>query len=176
MKRTLIVVTTVLALLVAPLVRAEPVQLTDQQIAVIRLNCTSALQGIRQVQETEAATRVNRGRAYERTLKLLTALNSRVALSKLDAPVLTSTTARVQQKVTNFQEHYLDYANKMDDVLGTKCADAPVTFYDKLTAARDARALIAQDIRDIDELLDQYQKAVDELKVTIADLEKGVSQ
>jgi chromosome segregation ATPase len=176
MKRLSVFFVTILALVVAPLVHAEPIQLTDQQIVSIRLGCTSALQGIKQVQETEAASRVNRGRAYERTLRLLSALNSRVALSKLDAPVLTSTTARIQQRLTDFQEHYIDYANKMDDVLGTKCTEAPVTFYDKLTTAREARARIAEDINEVDALLDQYQTAVNELKTTIADLEKGVTQ
>lgn len=176
MKRSLLFLSIFLTLVVSPVTRAESVPLTDEYIASIRAGCTDALQGILRVQKSEAATRVNRGREYESLLRLVAAFNSRVVLNKQEAPALTSTAARMQTKFTDFRGHYLDYADKVDATLEINCKNAPVTFYDNLTAAREARAKVATDIKEMDALLDQYQKGLDELKVQLAKTEAGVAQ
>lgn len=176
MKRSLLFFAVFLTLAVSPVTRAESVPLTDQYIASIKAGCTDALQGILRVQKSEAATRVNRGREYESLLRLVAAFNSRVVLNKQEAPALTSTAARMQTKFTTFREHYLDYADKVDATLEINCKTAPVTFYDNLTAAREARARVATDIKDMDTLLDEYQKGLNELKLQLAKTDAGVAQ
>jgi hypothetical protein len=172
MKRLAVLVAISLATLLSPFVRAEGAPLTDEYIASIRTGCADALQGILRVQRTEAVTRVNRGREYEETLKLLAAFNSRIVLNKLDAPVLTGTTSQLQTKFSDFQRHYLEYADKMDDTLKINCKDAPVTFYDSLSAARDARARVADDVRGMSDLFSEYQKGLDELKAQLPSSEE----
>ena len=149
----------------SPMVRAETTEpLTDQHIAAIRVGCADALQGILQVQRTEAATRVNRGREYESLLRLVASFNSRIVLNKLDAPALTSTASRMQTRFTEFQQHYLDYADNADATLDINCKEAPVTFYDSLTETREARARVAADVAEMDRLLAEYQAGLDKLK------------
>ncbi len=167
MNRIVTCLAVAIVLLSSPLVRAEASLLSDQQIAAIRTGCQSGLQGVRLVQETEAASRVNRGQVYESTLRLMSALNSRLALNKIDAGLLTSSTANAQKKLDLFHQHYLDYASKMDQTLAINCKDAPVSFYDSLTRAREARALVAKDIVEIDNQLNEYQKGLDQLKVQL---------
>lgn len=176
MKRAFILFSVFLTLGVSPVVRAEPVPLTDEYIASIKAGCSDALQGMLQVQRTEAATRVNRGREYETLLRLMAAFNSRVVLNKLDVPTLTSTSARMQSKFSEFQRHYLEYADRVDATLEVNCKVAPVTFYDHLTAARDARAQVADDVVAIEELLDEYQKGLNGLKADLAKAESGVQR
>lgn len=175
MKRIFLVFSAFLSLAASPMVRAEAAPLTDQYIASIRTGCTDALQGILRVERAEAATRVNRGREYETLLRLMAAFNSRVVLNKQEAPRLTSTAARMQDKFTSFRTHYLDYADKVDATLEINCKTAPVTFYDNLNAAREARALVAADVRDMEVLLDEYQKHLDALKLELAKAEAGVT-
>jgi hypothetical protein len=176
MKRALLMISAFLAVVASPMVNAQTAQpLTDQYIASIRVGCADALQGILQVQRTEAATRVNRGREYEALLRLVAAFNSRVVLNKIDAPVLTATTSRMQQRFAQFQQHYLDYADKMDATLDINCKEAPVTFYDNLTAAREARAQVANDVVEMNKLLDEYQQGLNELKTELKGLEGGQS-
>lgn len=164
-----LIVSIFVALFVSPFVRAETSQqLTDQYIESIKVGCSDALRGLLSVQKAEAVTRVNRGQEYEALLKLVAAFNSRIVLNKRDAPVLTGVTARMQTKFSNFQQDYLDYARKVDDTLEINCKQAPVTFYDNLTTTRDARAKVAADVRDMDTLLDEYQKGLDELKIQLA--------
>ena len=172
MKRALLYVSIFLTLLSGPMVRAESTQpLTDEYIAAIKSGCTDALQGLLRVQKTEAATRVNRGREYESILKLVAAFNSRVVLNKLDAPLLISTTTKLQTEFNQFQNHYIDYADKVDVTLEINCKQAPVTFYDSLTAARDARATVAKDVGEIENLLNEYQRGINELNVQLVIIE-----
>ena len=117
------------------MVRAETTEPIDQHMAAIRVGCVDALQGMLQVQRSEAATRVNRGREYEALLKLVAAFNSRVVLNKLDAPALTGAASRMQSRFSQFQRHYIEYADKMDTALNINCKEAPVTFYDKIGRA-----------------------------------------
>lgn len=168
MKRIVLIVSAVMAIVVSPGVRAESAPLTDEYIASIKAGCADALQGMLQVQRAEAVTRVNRGREYEATLRLLAAFNSRAVLNKLDIPVLTGTTTRLQTKFSEFQKDYLNYADTVDEALKINCKAAPVTFYDNLTAAREARARVASDVRDMDALFSEYQKGLDALKAQLA--------
>lgn len=161
-----------MTVMAAPMARAEGVQpLTDQYIASIKVGCADALQGILQVQRTEAATRVNRGREYESLLRLMAAFNSRIVLNKLDAPVLTGAASRLQTRFDQFHRDYLDYADKMDATLDINCKEAPVTFYDSLTAARQARAKVAEDVVEMDKLLSEYQQGLETLKVDLKKME-----
>lgn len=174
MKRALLLFSAFLTVAVSPMVRAESAQpLTDQYIASIKVGCADALQGILQVQRTEAATRVNRGREYETLLRLVAAFNSRIVLNKLDAPTLTSSASRIQQKFSAFQQDYLDYADKVDATLKINCKVAPVTFYDNLTSAREARGRVAADVVEIDRLLGEYQQGLDALKVDLRKAEEA---
>ena len=173
MKRLFLLIATMLILVVSPVVnvRADSTPLTDEQITAIKVGCNDGLRGISQIQKSEAGTRVNRGREYETLLRLVAALNSRIVLNKLDAPALTSTAARLQMTFTQFQSHYIDYADKMDATLAINCNDTPVTFYDSLNNARVARNLVASDVKQMDILLDEYQKGLDSLKATITKLD-----
>lgn len=157
-----------LVVLAAPLVSAEAQPLTDRQVDVIRQNCGQAQQILLRLQRNEAAARVNRGRGYESTLRLMASLNSRVALNKINAPNLTATTSQVESKFEAFRADYIAYDDQLEIVLKLRCSEQPVTFYDELTLAREARAKVAKDVRDIDGLLDQYQLALNELGTTTA--------
>jgi hypothetical protein len=175
MKRFTIIIGALLLLCASPFSRAVAASqpLTDEQISAIRIGCNDALRSVAQVQKTEAGARVNRGREYETMLHLVASLNSRIALNKLDAPIMTSSAAKLQTTFTQFQQHYIDYANKMDATIAINCNDAPVSFYDSLNEARGARAIVANDVKQMDTLFDDYQKGLDSLKLTIARLDNA---
>jgi len=153
--------------LVSPAVSAEAVPLSDRQIQVIKANCLGAQNSIQQLQRTEAVTRVNRGRAYESISKLFVALNSRVAINKLDAPALTSATTEMEHRFTAFKDDYSAYEDVLSDTAKLSCAVQPVTFYDTLTHARELRAKVAADIKAINEMLDAYQQGVKDLRAQV---------
>ncbi len=154
-----------LALLCAPNVSAETETLTDSQIEVIRQNCVSAQSSMQRIELTEAVTRRNRGVSYEATLKLMAALNSRIAYNKLTAPNLASLTAEVEKKRAQFVQDYKNYNNSYNIAMKLpNCREQPVTFYDYLTQTRELRTKLATTIDDIDRLLDSYQQSLNDLK------------
>ena len=166
--RRLALVASLLALLCAPNVNAETETLTDTQIEVIRQNCVSAQSSMQRLELNEAVTRRNRGVSYEATLKLMAALNSRIAYNKLTAPNLASLTAEVEKKRTQFVENYINYNNSYNVTMRLpNCREQPVTFYDYLTQTRELRTKLATSVDDIDRLLDSYQQSLNSLKETV---------
>jgi hypothetical protein len=161
--------------LVAPSVNAEAVPLSDRHIQVIKTNCLIAQSSMQQLQRTEAATRVNRGRAYESISKLLVALNSRVTVNKLTAPTLAVATTEMDKRFTAFKTDYSAYEDSMVATIKLSCRDQPVTFYDSLTRTRELRVRVAADIKSLNEALDAYQSGVNELRASVTQAE-GVSQ
>ena len=164
-----------IAVLASPMVSAEAAPLTDRQIEVIRANCLSAQSTMLQLQRSEAATRVNRGRAYESISKIMTSLNSRVALKKLSGPGLTSATAEMQKRFNSFKDDYSAYEDSLNTIVKLPCGEQPVTFYDSLTNARDLRAKVAADVDGINETLDSYQNSINNLRDSLG-LEVRTSQ
>ena len=163
--RRFAVVASLLVLLASPNVSAEGETITDAQIEIIRQNCVTAQSSMQRLELSEAVTRRNRGVSYESTLKLMATLNSRIAFNKLNAPTLTSLTAEIDKKRSEFAENYISYNNSFTVTMKLpNCKEQPVTFYDYLTQTRQLRAKLSTGIDDIDRLFDSYQTALNELK------------
>lgn len=148
---------------------AAPVPLTDAKIENIRQNCLSAQVALQRIQRNDAATRVNRGQVYEIILtRLMSPFNGRLAFNRLDeASTFTATTKKYEQAVNKFKEDYATYEDLLSSVLKIKCQNQPVTFYDTLTATREARIVVARDIDDISKILQEYSGLTDALQKSL---------
>lgn len=146
--------------------QAAQVPLTDAKIETIRQNCLSAQVLLQRIQRSDAATRVNRGQTYEVVLnRLMSPLNGRLAFHRFsEAATFTDGAKKFEQAVNKFKQDYDDYDALISKVLKIKCQDQPVTFYDTLTAAREKRTLVAQDIDEIKKVLQEYQNLVTDLQ------------
>lgn len=179
-RRLFAVLATLLVLFSAPTVSAEGQSLSDTQIELIRQNCVTAQSSMQRLEQSEAVVRRNRGVGYESTLRLMAALNSRIAFNKLSAPELSTITANVEKKRAEFTENYISYNNSFTTTMKLpRCREQPVTFYDYLTQTRDLRTKLSSSIDDIDRLLDSYQKELDKLKTSVSSAtttQSGASQ
>lgn len=137
--------------------------LTDARIEIIRQNCTEAQATMQRVLRSDTASRVNRGRAYEQTIKLLAAFNSRAALNTYNVPGLIDSTATFESEFSAFKDTYIAYDNALRDALNIKCSEQPVTFYDALHKARDQRALLVTHITAMNHLLDTYDAGLTDI-------------
>lgn len=166
--RRLALLASLLVLLASPTVNAAAEPLSDTQIELIRQNCTTAQSSMQRLEQSEAVFRRNRGVAYESTLRLMAALNSRIAINKLDAPRLSALTTEVDKKRAEFTEKYLAYNNSFTLTMKLpSCREQPVTFYDYLNETRQLRTALSTTVDDIDRLLDSYQSALNELKLSV---------
>ncbi|HET6622633.1 MAG TPA: hypothetical protein VFG56_01735 [Candidatus Saccharimonadales bacterium] len=146
------------------LVNTTQVQaLSDQQIDVIKSNCQSSQVILKQIQLSDVATRISRGRDYQQLIKLMATFNSRLALNKIDGGQLTSITADMENQFNDFQQTYITYSDQLSSLISLDCQDQPTEFYDQLNAARDLRLDLAKEVDTMDKLLDEYQQGVDDI-------------
>jgi hypothetical protein len=170
MKRFGLLVSVALVVLVSPFVSAaEP--LDDARIEIIRQHCQEAQVTMQRVLRSDTAARVNRGRAYEETIKLLAAFNSRAAFNTYNVPGLIESTAAFEDEFNDFKSTYISYDTSVKNILRIKCTEQPVTFYDSLTRIREQRAALHGHILKMDEHLDTYNLGLTEIMVQVKERE-----
>lgn len=140
---------------------------TDEQ-ELVKQNCV-LVQGLLQqrMQPSDAANRVKRGQVYEALLsKYMTPLNARVASNGLssEAAKLTEITGHYQQALNGFKNKYDTYADTIDEAIRMRCKSKPQEFYDKIQEARQQRGEITGSITALDQLIEEYRIAVNQMK------------
>jgi hypothetical protein len=124
---------------------------------LIIANCQSAQSIINQVEKADAVARINRGRAYNETLNLLFAMNTRLASNKIAAPKLTELTSEFEHQLTIFRDDYDNYDDILNSAIKTNCHQRPAEFYKQLVNARDSRIKLATDVTNLSQLIDSYK-------------------
>lgn len=123
---------------------------------VIRANCQSIQSVLSQIEKTDAALRINRGRIYNEVLDLFYAMNSRLASNKISAPELVSITSDFDSQLADFRNDYNDYDDDLNELIVAECQDDPGDFYNQLINVRDERAKLNDEIASLDQLVDDY--------------------
>jgi hypothetical protein len=157
-KAELLVLIIISSTLVSPV--ASATSLDANQLNVVRQNCTMIQKTLHQVQSSDKVARINRGRMYESVIKLLTTLNSRVALNNFSLPVLTDTTLTYENEFGGFKKDYNAYEDLTQSVQTMKCSQSPQKFYDRLNQVRSARNELANKVKLMNSLLNVYDEGL----------------
>ncbi len=176
MYRLIVSIVAGLVLISGPLVHAEDQSmiLNDDQIALIKTNCTDVQSSLGRVHASDALTRVNLGQRYETiSTKLMAPLNSRMALNRLDNVDMTKTTADFNAELDNFRTLYQQYEQTMLRAIQINCVDQPVTFYDTINLARNHRAAVHDSVMKMSDLLKQYGSQFELFKSDTLSHKKG---
>lgn len=152
MKKVVLYVSLVVITLANIAVPAEAVPSDN----VIRANCQSIQSVLSQIEKTDAALRINRGRIYNEVLDLFYAMNSRLASNKISAPELVSITSDFDSQLADFRNDYNDYDDDLNELIVAECQDDPGDFYSQLISVRDERAKLNDEIASLDQLVDDY--------------------
>lgn len=138
----------------------EYLPLTDEHASRVMANCTSALSSLSQLHRSDGLLRVNRGQVYEYiATDLMSHLNSRLVLNKIDASELVDITASFDKEVSAFRASYKRYEEKLSVVLRMDCSKRPGEFYQAVNEARTLRAKIYQNVQKITNLMEDYYDA-----------------
>lgn len=161
MKRfALLLVAGVAALVsVATIAHAQdtPAPMTDAMVAHIRDVCSSAQGDLTRLHASDALLRVNQGQALlSISDRLMTPLNSRIALNQLDGGSLTSITSTYVTQFNTFSTDYQQYEEAMSHAMQIDCTKEPVTFYDAVTDARNKRSVVHDDMLALQKSLRDY--------------------
>lgn len=124
---------------------------------VISINCQSAQYVLSQIEKTDAALRINRGRVYNEAINLLYAMNSRLSANKVSSPKLVEITSQFDDELTRFRELYNEYDDKLTSLIDMKCQEKPSDFYTQLEVVRESRNQLNDSAKTLDNLLNNYQ-------------------
>lgn len=128
---------------------------------VIVASCRSAQSLLSQLEKTDAVQRINRGRLYSNTLNLLFAMNARLNSNHIIAPNLTGLTSNFATGLSNFRDDYGRYDDDLNRATSIDCVATPTEFYSRLETARVSRARVANDVANLNQLMDSYQAELD---------------
>lgn len=143
----------------------EPSVMTDEHIARIKSNCPGALSTLTRIHANDAPIFINRNQTYFSVSdKLMARLNSRLALNKYDTSQLSRISSDYNMLLTKLRATYKQYDDTMTDLLRINCRLQPVSFYDKVTAARELRGRVNTIVIKLKQSSDEYQQAVKDFK------------
>lgn len=146
--------------------------LSDDQISQVRANCVSSQATLTRIHENDGLMRVNLGQQYEGiSTRLMTPLNGRIALNKLDGIELAKTTVAYNKEIDTFRNLYQDYEQTVTTALQMNCRNQPVGFYDSVMLARDKRQMVHESVIKLQEYVKQYRAQFTDFSKKI--LEKG---
>jgi hypothetical protein len=132
--------------------------MTETHIERIRGFCVEAQTTLGQLHASDALLRVNRGRLYESiSTKLMTPLNSRIALNSLDSLNLPGIASRYDQELAAFRQNYQQYEEAMTRTLRIDCTKQPVAFYDSVAETRDKRQKTHDNVVKLNETIQEYK-------------------
>ncbi len=162
MKKRLILASLAIVFAVSSsLVGGTPLEaLTNQKLETIKSNCSLSQITLKQIQMSDLATRISRGRDYQDLIKLMANFNARLALNKINGGNLTAYTADLKDQFNDFQNNFIKYSDQISSMLKLDCEKQPAEFYSQLEKARQLRLSLAEQTAKMSTTLDNYHTGV----------------
>lgn len=141
----------------------------EAHLEKIRQNCVAAQGSMQRVRQSDVATRINFGRAYDSlTTQLITPFNTRaVTHQSSSAPLLTEQTTALTIKVEAFRDDYVEYIDALNRAINMNCQDRPADFYTATEQAHDLREQLANDVKELKKITGDYRKTVESIAKTL---------
>lgn len=156
---------------------AEDSEMTDQEIELIRNNCTLTKTTLNQLHSSDALLRVNSGQIYESiATKLMKRFNDRLDNNHYGNANFVSVTDSYESTLDKFRSDYIAYEEQLYRAINTDCQKQPVTFYDTISLARSKRAMVYGDVVSLNQYIDQYRTTVEQFKADYQAAIDGVNQ
>ena len=151
------------------LVVAMPVgAISKEQTDAISKRCDTIQSSLKLLQKQDARARVYLGGQYETILsKYMIPLNVRLVENSLASPKLTENQNDFAAAKKTFNDDYISYQQKLEELVTTDCKKAPEEFYDKLVKVRSKRKTVSQDVSKLREIMNRQVELVKGLKEKI---------
>lgn len=157
------------AVLASNFAMAQSPELSEGHLQKIRENCSAAQITMQRVQQSDVATRINYGRAYDGLLtRLIKPLNNRTVVDRSQiAPHLAEQTTLFSTKVDTFRDDYAEYTGVLSSAIRMKCHDKPAEFYQVVKRAQELRAKVARTTEEIKAVIREYGKVVTDYRQSL---------
>lgn len=163
LKKSLLVLCSALLFLVCPIGLASAI--SAKQEAAIVDHCDAIKESLKTIQKNDARTRVYLGGRFEKIInKYVTPLNVRLVESSLSTTNLIESQNALTKNKARFTNDYVEYQQKLEELVAMDCKDSPVEFYNKLDVVRQERRKVKQDVDKMKSTLTEYVDLVGKLK------------
>ena len=163
-----IITLAIIAMSTTTLVSAVDTKLTEKQSASIVSYCNTVRQDLKNLQRSDARARTYFGSIYETIFsKYLKPLNLRIVNNDLSNSTLLKLQSNFAEARTDFSEDYIKYSKSLEELISIDCRQDPESFYNKFVSTREKRAVVASDIKTINDLLTSIIKNTEQLKESL---------
>ena len=139
--------------------------LSKTQEAAIMDHCAVMKESLKAVQKNDARTRVYLGGRFEMILnKYVTPLNVRLVENSLSTASLIESQNLLTESKTKFANDYINYQQKLEELVAVDCKANPKEFYEMLDGARQKRKIVEQDVKKIRTALTEYVDLVGKVR------------
>ncbi len=148
-------------------VSAEDIVLSENQLQQVKGYCLTTKNALTQLHSSDALLRVNRGQIYESMYtKLMDKFNIRATSNKLDGTQLKVVSIDYSSALDAFRKDYITYEEQFSKTLNIDCDKQPKQFYEAVAKTRTLRGVVHDDVLRLNDLIDQYQVALDAFSET----------
>lgn len=146
-----------------------PAKLSEDQSAKISASCSSIRQNLKNLQRSDSRARTYFGAIYETfSSKYLKPLNLRLVNNDISVPDLVKLQTSFATARADFSEDFISYSKALESLIATDCRLEPEVFYQKLIQTREKRAVVAKDVKTLNDYLTGSVKKVETLKGSLA--------
>ena len=144
----------VFAILVVSLMALPVSAIAKNQEEAISDHCESIRNSLKTIQKNDAKARVHLGGRYETILnKFLMPLNVRLVENNLPSAELAENQNDFASTKAIFASDYIEYQQKLEELVAMDCKNQPAEFYEKLIKVRQKRKTMEQDVLRLRTLL-----------------------
>ena len=137
--------------------------LTPEQTARVKANCSSIKTSLNQLHASDALLRVNRGQMYESVAsKLMDSFNTRLGTNRLDNKAMTTVTTNYRTALNTFRTDYIAYEQKLSEAIRIDCVAQPNTFHNTIVETRELRKTVHDDVVKLHRIIDDYRSSVND--------------
>ena len=135
---------------------------SETQKDAIVSHCDAIKDTLKNVQKTDARTRLYLGGLYETILtKFIVPLNMRLVENNLSTAKLVENQNNFADTKATFANDYVAYQQMLEELVAMDCKNKPDEFYQELIAVRQRRKTMAQDVLKMRSLLSEHLKLVE---------------
>lgn len=170
-----LIVFVVASLVVAPVshaVSSEQGQLKPDDSSLynlVTMDCLAVKFKLNDVHRRDKLARVTLGQGYDNvSTNLMGRLNSRIVENKLDGGDLIKVAAEFEKSLQKFRSDYTKYDEAFVNLLKADCQSQIQTYYVNLQNAKELRAVVYEDVKLLDKLMQQYYDVFAEFKASVS--------
>lgn len=138
---------------------------SEAQESAVKEKCETILNELKNIQKTDARTRVYFGGLYETILtKFVVPFNVRTVENSLSSAELVENQNKISEAKELFANDFVSYQQDLESLVTMDCRTESGKFYDQLVKVRQKRKIVEQDTLKMRSLLSVHVKLANGLK------------